>query len=39
LAAGQIAPDTLAIEGDAGAVQRWLDLHDTFDLWFNIATP
>lgn len=39
LAAGQIAPDTLAIEGDAGAVQSWLDLHDTFDLWFNIATP
>ncbi|MEX0339990.1 MAG: alkyl sulfatase C-terminal domain-containing protein, partial [Arenibacterium sp.] len=27
------------IDGDAEAVQSWLDLHDSFDLWFAIATP
>jgi len=27
------------IQGDKEAVKRWLDLHDTFDLWFDIVTP
>lgn len=27
------------VSGDTGAVQQWLDLHDTFDLWFDIVTP
>lgn len=27
------------IEGDAGIVQSWLELHDRFDMWFNIVTP
>ena len=27
------------IEGDAGIVQKWLDLHDKFDMWFDIVTP
>ncbi len=27
------------MSGDMAAVQQWLDLHDTFDLWFTIVTP
>lgn len=27
------------IEGDMDAVARYFDLHDTFDLWFDIVTP
>ena len=27
------------IEGDRAAVATWLDVHDRFDLWFNIVTP
>jgi len=27
------------VEGDGTAVEAWLDLHDSFDLWFNIVTP
>ena len=29
----------LEISGDKSAFQLWLDLHDTFDLWFDIVTP
>ena len=29
----------IAIEGDAALFERWLDLHETFNLWFEIATP
>lgn len=29
----------LEISGDKSAFRRWLDLHDTFDLWFEIVTP
>ena len=44
LAAGEISAAEVEaagaiIEGDAGIVQRWLDLHDKFDMWFNIVTP
>lgn len=38
-AAGDLSLDELDISGDADAVAKWRDLHDTFDLWFNIATP
>ena len=31
--------DGLNITGDPAQVQSWLDLHDSFDLWFDIATP
>ena len=27
------------ITGNRSSVEQWLDLHDTFDLWFDIATP
>lgn len=27
------------IQGDASLVTEWIDLHETFDLWFNIVTP
>lgn len=27
------------IKGNADAFNQWLDLHDTFDLWFDIVTP
>ncbi|MGB7318453.1 MAG: alkyl sulfatase dimerization domain-containing protein [Planktotalea sp.] len=27
------------VEGDTAVVTRWLDLHDSFDFWFNIVTP
>ena len=27
------------IEGDVDMFQRWLDLHDSFDMWFSIVTP
>ena len=39
LAAGTIEPTRLKVSGDAAVLHKWLDLHDTFDLWFNIATP
>jgi alkyl sulfatase BDS1-like metallo-beta-lactamase superfamily hydrolase len=39
LAAGNSDPEGLTITGDKAALTKWLDLHDTFDLWFNIATP
>lgn len=29
----------IRIEGNRDVVQRWIDLHDSFDLWFNIVTP
>ena len=32
-------PGEVAIEGDAALFDRWLALHDSFDLWFEIATP
>ncbi|MEO1688581.1 MAG: alkyl sulfatase C-terminal domain-containing protein, partial [Pseudomonadota bacterium] len=44
LAAGESTLDAAMaegakIDGDAGAVARWLELHDPFDLWFNVVTP
>ena len=27
------------ITGSHAIVQQWIDLHDSFDLWFNIVTP
>lgn len=29
----------LMLAGDTHAFQKWLSLHDTFDLWFNVVTP
>ena len=29
----------LSVTGDESLFIAWLDLHDQFDLWFNIATP
>jgi alkyl sulfatase BDS1-like metallo-beta-lactamase superfamily hydrolase len=39
LAAGQLSPSECDIAGNGTTLAAWLDLHDTFDLWFNIATP
>ncbi|MEM9852769.1 MAG: alkyl sulfatase dimerization domain-containing protein, partial [Pseudomonadota bacterium] len=39
LAAGELDPGDCAVEGDANTLATWLDLHDNFDLWFNIAAP
>lgn len=39
LASGTLDLAFVDVTGDQDALQRWLDLHDTFDLWFNIATP
>jgi len=27
------------LTGEASVFDRWIDLHDRFDLWFRIATP
>ena len=32
-------PGEVAIEGEAALFDRWLALHDSFDIWFEIATP
>ena len=32
-------PGEIALTGDATLFDRWLALHDSFDLWFEIATP
>ncbi|MEM7332561.1 MAG: alkyl sulfatase dimerization domain-containing protein [Chloroflexota bacterium] len=29
----------IQITGSREVVQQWVDLHDSFDLWFNIVTP
>ena len=39
LAEGDGSTNTLTITGDRSVLAAWLDLHDSFDLWFNIATP
>ncbi|WP_439144069.1 alkyl/aryl-sulfatase [Planktotalea sp.] len=39
LAAGTLSAKDLDVSGDIKALTQWLNLHDTFDLWFNIATP
>lgn len=39
IASGTLDLALVDIDGDQHALQSWLDLHDTFDLWFNIATP
>lgn len=39
LAAGTLDIQTLEISGDPEVLALWLNLHDSFDLWFNIATP
>ncbi|MGH1577850.1 alkyl/aryl-sulfatase [Planktotalea sp.] len=33
------AKQGMTIEGDQQVMQSWLEMHDTFDFWFNIATP
>ncbi len=35
---GQAAAE-IVLDGDSALFERWLELHDTFDLWFRIATP
>lgn len=32
-------PGEIHIDGDEALFDRWLALHDSFDLWFEIATP
>ena len=27
------------LTGRAGAVAQWLELHDSFDLWFDVVSP
>ena len=27
------------IEGDRATVETWFDIHDSFEMWFNIVTP
>ena len=44
LAAGAISLDEAlsggaTIAGDTDVVRRWLDLHDSFNMWFSIVTP
>jgi alkyl sulfatase BDS1-like metallo-beta-lactamase superfamily hydrolase len=39
LAAGTVQAADLDVTGNAEAFSRWLALHDSFDLWFNVATP
>lgn len=39
LGADDAAGENLVIEGDASAFPRFLEMHDSFDLWFNIVTP
>ncbi|MEP0941399.1 MAG: alkyl sulfatase dimerization domain-containing protein [Rhizobiaceae bacterium] len=44
IAAGQknlsdVLADNAQLKGDADAVELWLELHDTFELWFNIVKP
>ncbi len=39
LAEAEAEEGGIKIAGDRDAVQAWLDLHDTFDLWFDIVTP
>ena len=34
-----IADGTLRVEGRKQVLQEYLDLHDSFDLWFNIVEP
>ena len=29
----------VTVDGDLGAVETWLGLHDSFDMWFNLVTP
>ncbi len=29
----------LKVTGDIMILKKWLELHDSFDLWFNVATP
>jgi len=29
----------MTIEGNCEVVQQWIELHDSFDLWFNIVIP
>ncbi len=39
LAAGTVKPADLAVTGNEETLTQWLNLHDTFDFWFNIAAP
>lgn len=44
LGSGQKSIDDLVgegavVEGDQTVITQWLELHETFDLWFDIVTP
>lgn len=39
LTVDQARAEGAKISGDPNVIDRWLELHDTFDLWFNIVTP
>ncbi len=39
LTLNQARNEGVHISGNVEAISQWLDLHDTFDLWFNIVTP
>lgn len=32
-------PSQVELAGDAGLFERWINMHDRFDLWFRISTP
>lgn len=34
-----VVSEGLQIEGPLSLFQKWLDMHDNFDLWFNVVTP
>lgn len=36
---GQAGETDIGVEGDKALFERWLALHEPFDLWFRIATP
>ena len=35
----QVMSDGAQVDGDPARVTQWLDMHETFDLWFDIVTP
>ena len=32
-------PSPVELEGEPSLFERWINMHDRFDLWFRIATP
>lgn len=39
LSIDQARSDGVKISGEPEVIRQWLDLHDSFNLWFNIVTP